>query len=262
MPTYIARVLIALPVILGACVGGPVPPSSVDVAGQWEIVGQSEQIPGKTTVLEANLEKNSADTLFATAANVVVLQQTSSLIAGTTLSSVGFACDNDILGNEAFNATFFTNTEANFAITDNGVIGSEFPTGNVAFNSAGTQIISGNYNVPPACGTAQDSGFVTGTKIAPFNGTFAGMLNSGGDALIVNVNEDASTFSVQVTGTDNGASIHLTGKAVGGTFTATGQGPTGPLSFLAVYDPRGNDFLVYGVTTFDFLGQLKAGTTP
>jgi len=255
--------LVSLSVTLCAC--GEVskaPVSSVAATGQWEIVGQSESTPGKTTVLEVNLMKDSADTLFAAPANVLALQQTTALNGELVLDSVGFACDNDMVGNNAFNATFTTNTTATFTITDNGALGSESPTGSLVFNSEGTQVTAGSYSVPPACGASQDSGSVTGTKIAPFNGSYGGTFNSGTDAVVVTVTEDPSNYAVQVFGTYNGAPVSLSGRAIGGTFLASGSGVTRPLSLLGVYDPAANGFLVYGAATLDFLGRLSAGTKP
>jgi hypothetical protein len=255
--------LVSLSVTLCACgEASKAPVNSVAVTGQWEITGQSESTPGKTTVLEVNLAKDSADTLFATPDSVLALQQTTSLNDEIVLNSVGFTCDNDVVGNNAFNATFTTNTAATFAITDNGALGSESPTGSFVFNSEGTQITAGSYNVPPACGAPEDSGSITGTKIAPFNGSYGGTFNSGADTVVVTVTEDPSKYSVQVFGTYNGAPVSLGGRAIGGTFLASGQAVTGPLSLLGVYDPAVNDFVVYGATTLDFLGRLSAGTKP
>jgi hypothetical protein len=64
-------------------------------------------------------------------------------------------------------------------MTEAGSLGTGTSTGTATISSDGTQITSGTYTIPAACGFQMDSGTLTGAVIKPFSGTFAGMLANG-----------------------------------------------------------------------------------
>ncbi len=147
-------------------------------------------------------------------------------------------------------------------MTEAGSLGTAVATSNVTFSPDGSQITSGTYNIPAACGFGADSGPVVGTKIKPFAGSYAGMLaNSTGstDAVIVSVSQ--SGLNLTVTGTDNGTPFTLTGSVVGATFDVTGTIAGQTVQDVGIYDHVNNVFVVFN-TQLNLLGTLKAGTNP
>ena len=238
------------------------PPSSftpVNAAGQWEIQGQDST--GNVTVVETNFANNSGNSIFASAANVIVVEGTAEG-SSIALNNLGLSCDAGQSGFDSLDATFTSATEANFTVSDQGPSGSYQVTGTINFNTAATSVTSGTYSAPAACGFTADSGSISGVKIQPFNGTYSGMLNNGADSIIVTVTEDASNYSFTASGTDNGAPLNVTGSAYGGAWQASGTDAGQSISVVGVYDPTGNDFLIYSYPDLTFEGYLYAGSNP
>jgi hypothetical protein len=157
--------------------------------------------------------------------------------------------------------TFTSPTESNFSLfgTTGDGPGAFQVSGSLTFNS--NTGATGQYSAPAVCGVAADVGTVTGVEIKPFTGTYSGVLNDG-DVLIVSVSEDPSTFSFLVVGTDNGAPLNLTGAVQGGAWTVSGTINGQPTDAVGLYDPTGDDFLVYSVNPLTFLGNLHSGSNP
>lgn len=247
------------------CGGGSTSPGSggftpANVQGQYETVSQSNSSPTSVALIEANFTQTGTD-VFAGKQSVVIIQGTQGT-SGITLTGVGGECDNGALGNDSVQGTFSSATQLALTLTEAGSLGTVTATGNAVVASDGSAITSGTYTVPAACGFQGDSGTLTGTKIQPFSGSYAGMLaNSSGttDAVIVTVSQ--SGLSLTVSGTDNGASFSLTGSVVGATFEVSGTISGQTATFFGIYDHLNNTFLVFN-SNFNFLGTLKAGTNP
>jgi hypothetical protein len=248
-----------------SCSGGSSTPGGgsgftpVNPTGQWEMQGVDSA--GNVTVIETNLAVNSATSFFANASNVIVIDGVNSG-SQVLLENLGLACDNDTTGYDSLDGTFTSATETNFIFSDKGPAGSFQITGGITFNQGATNVTSGQYSSPAACGVAADTGTITGVKVAPFSGTYAGTLNGGADVVIVTVTEDTNTYSFTASGTDNGAEFNLTGNAMGGAWTASGTFAGQSTTVVGVYDPTGNDFLVYSYPGLTFEGYLNAGSNP
>lgn len=233
----------------------------VNIQGQYESEVVSSANPSSVVLVETNFTQ-SGTSVSASAQNVV-------LIAGTlsngviTLNNLGGECDNGQTGDDSVEGTFSSATQASMSLTEAGPLGTGTSTASVTFSSNGTQITSGTYTAPAACGFPADSGTVTGTQIQPFSGSYAGMLenSSGGtDAVIVSVSQ--SGLNLTVTGTDNGTQFTLTGTVIGATFNVSGTIAGQSVQDVGVYDVTGNDFLVYDGSNLTYLGTMNAGTNP
>jgi hypothetical protein len=159
-------------------------------------------------------------------------------------------------------ASFSSQTQLSFTLTEAGSVGTGKTTGSVTFSSDGSQITTGSYSTPAACGFGADNGTMTGSAIKPFSGSYAGMLaNSGGttDAVIVTVSQ--SGLNLSVSGTDNGTQFTLSGSVIGATFNVSGTIAGQSVQYVGLYDSTANDFLIFD-SSFKFLGTLKAGTNP
>jgi hypothetical protein len=100
----------------------------------------------------------------ASAQNVVTIEGTLGS-GGITISAVGGECDNNVVGHDSLEGTFSSDTQSSITFTEAGSVGTVTATGTVNFSTDGTQITSGTYNIPAACGFVADSGTVTGTQI-------------------------------------------------------------------------------------------------
>ncbi len=266
MKTFSASLVLMISFSLAACGGGgssvttPPPPAftPVPIIGQWEFEGLDAA--GNVVLIETNLAVSSTDDFGATTGNTVTIDGTSTNNE-ITLENLGLACDNGETGFDSVNGTFTSATGAGFTVLDHGPAGMLSTKGMLTFNATGIAA-SGTYSNPAACGAAADSGTVAGLKINPFNGQYAGTLNAGADSVIVTVTEDSTTYTIMVSGTDNGAPLNLTGMAIGGTFQASGTDAGQPLTVVGVYDSTGNDFLIYSTNPLTFEGYLNAGTNP
>jgi hypothetical protein len=173
-----------------------------------------------------------------------------------TYTGLGGACDHGALGDDSIQATVSGQT-LSFTLTEAGSLGTGTSTGTATVSSDGTQITSGTYTMPAACGFVGDSGTVTGAVIKPFSGTFAGMLANGATTDAVTVTISQSNYNLSVTGTDNGAPFTLSGTVVGATFHVTGTIAGRSVEYVGLYETAANDFRVYN-TSFNSLGVLNA----
>jgi len=235
--------------------GGTFTPANIQ--GQYETVAPSNQNSTAVAVIEINFTQTGMN-VFAGKQSVVLIQGTQTS-TGITLNSLGGECDNGVLGNDSIQATFSSATQLGLTLTEAGSLGTTNITGNANVASDGSQITSGTYNAPAACGFVADSGTFTGTKIQPFSGSYAGMLNNGADAVIVTVSQ--SGLNLTVSGTDNGTAFTLTGSVVGATFDVVGSISGLQVEDVGIYDHTNNTFLVFN-TSLTFLGTLHAGTNP
>lgn len=261
MPRYLLCSLIAV-FICSGCGGGSGGNSftPANVQGQYEAVAQSTSSPTSVALIESNFTQTGTN-FFAGKQSVVILQGTTSS-TGFTLTGVGGECDNGILGNDSIQGTFSSATAANLSVTEAGSLGTLTATVTVTFSADGSQITSGTYNVPAACGSASAAGTVSGTAIKPFSGQYAGMLANGTgttDAVIVTVSQ--SGLNLTVSGTDNGTSFTLMGSVVGATFDVSGTIAGQAIDLVGIYEHTSNSFLVFDAN-FNFLGTLNAGTNP
>jgi len=197
------------------------PITPVNIQGQYEVIASSTANPSGVSLIETNFSQ-AGTSASASTQNVVIIQGTQSS-NGITLVSLGGECDNGTLGDDSIQGTFSSQTQASISLNEAGSLGSVAATGNVTFASDGSAITTGTYSIPAACGFLANSGSITGTKISPFSGSYAGMLDNGAgstDAVIVSVTQ--SGLNLTVTGTDNGMAFTLTGSVVGATFDVTG----------------------------------------
>jgi hypothetical protein len=240
--------------------GGPPSFTPANIQGQWQILAKSNLSSTNVLLVETNFTQTGTS-VFAGNPSVILIQGTQGG-TGITLTGLGGACDNGVVGNDSVQGTFSSQTQLSFTFTEAGTLGIGSTTGNATSSSDGSQISSGTYSTPAACGFAGDNGTVTGFKIKPFSGAYAGMLtNSGGstDAVIVTVTQ--TNLDLNVSGTDNGTSFMLSGTAIGATFDVSGTIAGQAVQYVGVYDSTANDFLVFE-PSLTFLGTLKAGTNP
>jgi hypothetical protein len=255
--------LLAAMLLIAGCGGGsvatpvsssptPVTPTAANVQGQWQVIAQSTN-GGTGVLIETNLAQSGTSVTAATS-SVVLIQG----VPGT-YTGLGGACDHGALGDDSIQATVSGQT-LSFTLTEAGSLGTGTSTGTATVSSDGTQITSGSYTMPAACGFLADSGTVTGAVIKPFSGTFAGMLANGSTTDAVTVTISQSNYNLNVTGTDNGAPFTLSGTVVGATFHVTGTIAGRSVEYVGLYETVANDFRVYD-TSFNSLGVLNPQTS-
>ncbi len=255
--------LLAAMFLIAGCGGGsvstpvsstptPVTPTAANVQGQWQVIAQSTN-GGTGVLIETNLAQSGTSVTAATS-SVVLIQG----VPGT-YTGLGGACDHGALGDDSIQATVSGQT-LSFTLTESGSLGTGTSTGTATVSSDGTQITSGTYTAPAACGFVADSGTVTGAVIKPFSGTFAGMLANGSTTDAVTVTISQSNYNLSVTGTDNGAPFTLSGTVVGATFHVTGTIAGRSVEYVGLYETAANDFRVYD-TSFNSLGVLNPQTS-
>ncbi len=254
--------LLAVMLLLAGCGGGsastsaPVstPPAAAPatIQGQWQVVAQSTA-GGTGVLIETNLAQSGSN-VTAAKSSVVLIQG----VPGTYVG-LGGECDHGALGKDSIQATVSGQTMS-FTLTEVGSVGTGTSTGTATISSDGTQITSGTYTTPAACGFQADGGTLTGAVVKPFSGTFAGMLANGSTTEAVTATISQSNYNLTVTGTANGAAFTLTGTVVGATFDVTGTIAGQPVEYVGLYETSANDFRVYD-TSFSPLGVLNAQTS-
>jgi hypothetical protein len=234
----------------------PPPLTPVNISGQYEVLVVSSSVPTAASLVEVNFTQTGTD-VFAAKPSVLMIQGT---IDGgmITLNGPGGQCDNGVAGNDSIQGTFSSKTQASLSFSEAGELGTVTATGSVTFSPDGSIITSGTYSIPAACGYLADTGTITGGKIQPFSGAYAGMLN-GSDAVIVTITQ--SGLNLTITGTDNGAAFTLTGSVIGATFEVSGTFEGQPVQLNGMYDQMNNTFLAFD-SQLNYLGTLKAGTNP
>jgi hypothetical protein len=254
---------IAIAFLLGGCGGGSVsapaspvtpPAAAVNIQGQWQVIAHSTVNPNNSVLIEANLTQ--------TGSNAVADKSSVVLIQGTlgTYTGLGGQCDKGALGNDSIQGTISGKT-LSFTLTEAGSLGTGAATGTATVSGDGTQITSGTYSTPAACGVSADTGSIVGSSVKPFAGTFAGMLanGSGSDAVTMTVSQ--TNYDLSVTGTDNGTPFTLTGTVVGATFDVKGMIAGRSVEYIGLYEPSANDFRLYD-GAFNFLGAVNFQTSP
>lgn len=152
----------------GGSVGGPAPAQTTPAAvtatiqGQWQVIAQSTD-GGTGVLIETNLSQSGSN-VSAAKSSVVLIQG-----APGTYAGLGGECDNGALGNDSIQATVSGQT-LSFTLTESGSLGTGTSTGTATISSNGTQITSGTYTTPAACGFQMDSGTFTGAVVQPFLG--------------------------------------------------------------------------------------------
>ena len=205
-------------------------------------------------LVEMNIFQSGTQ-ISASAQQVALFQTKLTGSASGQPTGIGTQCD----GNASVEGVLGASSNT-FDLKDNGPAGQGDFSGEITFqnlNEMGQPGISqtdGNFSISGSCSVG-NSGSFNGFLLKPFSGTYAGMLNSR--PVILTMNQGAN-YSFSASGTDNASAITLSGQVIGGAFFASdGAGN----SYTGIYDPSGNDFLVYG-SNFTFLGQLNAGSNP
>ena len=254
---------VAATLLIAGCGGGsvttpvistptPVTPTAANIQGQWQVIAQSTN-GGTGTLVEANFTQNGSSVQAAKSSVVLIAGQPGSYLG------LGGECDNSVLGNDSIQGSVMGQT-VSLTLTESGSLGTGTSTGTATISSDGTQITSGTYSTPAACGFVADTGTFTGAVIKPFSGTFAGMLADGPTTDAVTVTISQSGYNLSVTGTDNGAPFTLSGTVVGATFDVTGTIAGRSVEYVGLYETSANDFRVYD-TSFNPLGVLNPQTS-
>jgi hypothetical protein len=261
----LAVLVITAAVALAACSSGTsggqsvAIPNAADMAGAWEFQAPSTANPGNVAVIETNLYVTNAGALDSGTFVILDTQQQGSQLE---IEGVGGECDPSTVfapSSQSYITLAEHSGAIEFTLEESGVNGTLNATGTVTFsgNSA-----NGTYSIPAGCGYAADSGTVTGVKINPFSGTYSGTLNGDAVTVTLSVQDNGSGgLSVTGTGTDNGTPLTLSGPQAGGVFVVNVEESGTSTTFGGIYDPTGNDFVVYDAS-LDFLGYLYAGTNP
>jgi hypothetical protein len=260
-----AALAVAFALVLFAGCGGKmtaVAPPPAEIAGQWQLVAKSFLQADVYMIFEANLSQTN-DAISASTENVLFLNgvqdTTDPLFAD--VNGLGGPCDQQTLGDVAFDGTLSAGPTLTFTLNDTGPLGMVAITGSAILNSGGTSVVSGDYSIPAGCGFNLDNGGITtGALIPPFSGTFTGTLNGGSDQIVATFTQDQN-LNLTITGTDNLIAFTLTGTVIGGAFQVSGNLNDTSVQLLGVFDPTNNDFLIYD-NAAHFLGELTAGTNP
>lgn len=236
------------------------------IAGQWEFQATSASNPGNVSVVETNLYVTNAGALDSSGFVILGGQQQGSQVE---LSSFGDECQpvgSPYSPDQGYITIAQKDGSLQFTLQETGANGTLYANGTIAFSTNGTQVTSGSYSIAAGCGYAADSGTVTGLKVNQFAGNYAGQL--GGDAVIINITQNVDggaggvpSYTLSGTGTDNGTPITFSGDVLGGAFYATISEAGQTITNFGLYDPTGNDFVVYD-QNLNYLGQLNSGVNP
>jgi hypothetical protein len=250
-----------LPAVLITISCGTVSPGFIPpvIQGQYEIITASEGTPGAAALLEVNFTQTD-EVLSASKDNVVIIQIDQPLDLPIILDSWGGPCDNGKPGNNFLRGAFSNATQASFALTESGGLGTGTSIANVTVSSDGTQITNGTYTSPAQCGFGADNGNLIGTTIKPFSGRYAGRIsNTSGTTDLVMVTMNQSGFNLTVSGTDDGTNFSLTGAVVGATFDVSGSIAGRAVRYFGLYNHVTDEFRVFD-PALTFIGLLQGGT--
>jgi hypothetical protein len=198
----------------------PPPPTPAAVAGKWEFVAVSTLNPGEAfpdTLVEANLSQTDTMVSAGTAATSLVPFYSNPGGYGVELP-VQNVCGGT---GETISATVSGQTFS-FTLSEAGPSGTYIVTGTATINANG-QVMTGTYTSAAACGFPNDAGNLTGTLIASLSGTYL-ITFSDGSTSPATVTEDAN-HNVTVNGIAQGQAYTLTGEAIGGGVTVSGDIP-------------------------------------
>jgi hypothetical protein len=224
--------------------------SSTAPSGSWEFVATSNVASGSTTLIEANLAANGAQTSASGPSQV----QTATYVNGVWY--VDGACSAPSPGQNTVSGTASGNT-LSFTFNEGGniFIGQGTVTGNT---------ISGTYSGNnPNC---SDSGTFTGAQVPNLGGTFSGTLNfpGGSDQVTATLTEGANyslTFQTTLSGTDNGNFL-FSGSAVANVAFVSGSINGNQFSLFGYFDSSGrytgtaNSMAVFDYNTLEYEGLL------
>jgi hypothetical protein len=200
---------------------------SQGISGSYEFVASSNTTSGSTTLIEANLSANGAQSSASGPSQV----QTATHLGGVWY--VNGACSSSSPGQNSITGTV---SGSSISLTFNE--GGNVFTGQGALSGT---TISGTYSGNNS--NCSDSGTFTGTQVPNLAGTFSGMLNfpSGADQVTATLTEGSgSSLTVQTTlsGADNG-SFTFSGSAVANVMFVSGSVNGNPFSLFGYFDSAG-----------------------
>jgi len=225
--SFVTILLLAIGCGGGTSSSSSSPPSSQGISGSYEFVATSTTTSGSTTLIEASLSANGAQS-SATGSNQV---QTATHVNG--LWYVNGACASSAPGQNSI-----TGTVSGTSIT------LTFNEGGNTFTGQGTvsgTTVSGSYSGTNS--NCSDSGTFTGTQVPNLAGTFSGTLNfpSGSDQVTATLTEGSNnSLTVQTTlsGTDNGT-FTFSGSAVANVMFVSGSVNGNPFALFGYFDSAG-----------------------
>ena len=217
--TLVSSVLLAV-----GCGGGSSSGSSEGISGSYEFVATSSTTSGSTTLIEANLSANGAQS----SANGPSQVQTATHLDG--IWYVNGACSSPSAGQNSI-----TGTVSGSSIT------LTFNEGGNVFTGQGTvngTAVSGTYSGTNS--NCSDSGTFTGAQAPNLTGTFSGTLDfpSGADQLTATLTEGSNyslTVQTILAGADNGT-FTFSGSAVANVMFVSGSVNGNPFSLFGYFD--------------------------
>jgi hypothetical protein len=220
-------------------------PGVQSMQGPWVVWFHSD-VSNEYIVLEANISQSGTQ-VFAGATSALVYQGT--IIATVTPpTALGSKCDSGGIGSVTLDGTLSnqqaTTETLDFTLTQTGTLGAAVITASASTD--GSQISSGTYSIPAACGFSEDHGTIQGFhESVSFSAgdTYTGSFH--GDSIIVRFQSDPTGYGLSATGTDNTAAFSLTGSSTGSFLTLTGSISGQPVTWLVLYDSTYNTFSIY-----------------
>jgi hypothetical protein len=224
--------------------------SSTAISGAWEFVANSTTTSGSTTLIEADLSANGAQTSASGPSEV----QTATYLDGVWY--VNGACNSSSPGQNSISG----------AVSGSG-ISLTFNEGGNVFIGQGT--LSGNTISGTYSGTnsdCSDAGTFTATQVPNLGGTFSGTLTfaDGQDQVTATLTEGSDyslTFQTTLSGTDNGNPT-FTGSAVANVAFVSGLINGNAFSLFGYFDSSGkytgtpNSIAVFDDNTLVYYGLL------
>jgi hypothetical protein len=201
--------------------------SSQGISGSYEFAAKSNTTSGATTLIEANLSANGAQSNASGPSQV----QTATNVNGTWY--VNGDCASSSAGQNSITGTV---TGSNITLT--------FNEGGNVFTGQGTvsgTTVSGTYSGTNS--NCSDAGTFTGTQVPSLAGTFSGTLNfpSGSDQVTATLTEGSgNSLTVQATlsGIDNGT-FTFSGSAVANVMFVSGSVNGNPFALFGYFDSTG-----------------------
>ena len=199
------------------------------ISGPYEFVATSNTTSGWTTLIEANLSANGAQT-SATGLNQV---QTATRLNGVWYVNGDGQCPYSLPGQNSVQGTV-SGSDITLTFNEGGNV---FTGEGIVSGSS----ISGTYSGGNS--DCSDSGTFTGTKVPNLAGTFTGALNfpSGADQVTATLTEssgDLLTVQTTLSGADNGV-FTFSGSAVGNVMFVSGMVNGNQFSLFGYFDSSG-----------------------
>ena len=201
-------------------------PGPTGIAGSYEFVATSTKTPGSTTLIEANLTANGAQSTASGPSQV----QTATYSSG--IWYVNGACPIITAGNSVTGTVSGSNISVMFNEGGNSFTGQGTVSGTA---------VTGTYSGSGV--NCTDVGTFTGLVVPALSGTYTGTLNfaTGSDQVSATLTEGSgNTLTVQavLTGTDNGT-FTFTGSAVANVLFVTGTVNGNSFSLFGYRDRTG-----------------------